>query len=197
MSQMIEVMSDVDLLGMMVGSKTAARMLQDAGGRLSTLLNVCPASYEPEPKVKTKLLVAKELVRRSLIETMRQRDVLASPESVRDYLRMTLAGRDYEVFMVLFLDAQNRILEAEEMFRGTLTQTSVDFNHSPADLLKAIDKLSGPSKNRSEFIETAVRAYIAQLVRRERNAHDLEILNKRADRLNEEALDVLAYQGNW
>jgi DNA repair protein RadC len=44
---------------------------------------------------------------------------------VRDYLRMTLAGRDYEVFMVLFLDAQNRILESEEMFRGTLTQTSV------------------------------------------------------------------------
>jgi DNA repair protein RadC len=43
----------------------------------------------------------------------------------RGYLRMTLAGRDYEVFMVLFLDAQNRILEAEEMFRGTLTQTSV------------------------------------------------------------------------
>ena len=125
MSQLIEVMSDVDLLGMMVGSQTAARMLQDAGGRLSTLLNVCPASYEPEPRVKTKLLVAKELVRRSLMETMRQRDVLASPESVRDYLRMTLAGRDYEVFMVLFLDAQNRILEAEEMFRGTLTQTSV------------------------------------------------------------------------
>ena len=70
MSQLIEVMSDVDLLGMMVGSKTAARMLQDAGGRLSTLLNVCPTSYEPEPRVKTKLLVAKELVRRSLIETM-------------------------------------------------------------------------------------------------------------------------------
>jgi hypothetical protein len=84
-SQLIEVMSDVDLLGMMVGSQTAARMLQEAGGRLSTLLNVCPASYEPEPKVKTKLLVAKELVRRSLMETMRQRDVLASPASVRDY----------------------------------------------------------------------------------------------------------------
>jgi DNA repair protein RadC len=78
-----------------------------------------------QPKVKSKLLVAKELVRRSLMRAMRHRDVLASPESVRDYLRMTLAGRDYEVFMVLFLDAQNRILEAEEMFRGTLTQTSV------------------------------------------------------------------------
>ena len=125
MSQMIEVMSDVDLLGLLVGSKTAVRMLEDAGGRLSTLLNVCPASWEPEPKVKTKLLVAKELVRRSLIEVMRQRDALSSPASVRDYLRMTLAGRDYEVFMVLFLDAQNRIIASEEMFRGTLTQTSV------------------------------------------------------------------------
>ena len=125
MSQLIEVMSDVDLLGLLVGSKTAVRMLEDAGGRLSTLLNVCPASCEPEPKVKTKLLVAKELVRRSLIEVMRQRDALSSPASVRDYLRMTLAGRDYEVFMVLFLDAQNRIIASEEMFRGTLTQTSV------------------------------------------------------------------------
>ena len=125
MSQLSEVMSDVDLLGLLVGSKTAVRMLEDAGGRLSTLLNVCPASCEPEPKVKTKLLVAKELVRRSLIEVMRQRDALSSPASVRDYLRMTLAGRDYEVFMVLFLDAQNRIIASEEMFRGTLTQTSV------------------------------------------------------------------------
>ena len=125
MSQLIEVMSDVDLLGLLVGSKTAVRMLEDAGGRLSTLLNLCPASWEPEPKVRTKLLVAKELVRRSLIEVMRQRDALSSPASVRDYLRMTLAGRDYEVFMVLFLDAQNRIIASEEMFRGTLTQTSV------------------------------------------------------------------------
>ena len=125
MSQLIEVMSDVDLLGLLVGSKTAVRMLEDAGGRLSTLLNLCPASCEAEPKVRTKLLVAKELVRRSLIEVMRQRDALSSPASVRDYLRMTLAGRDYEVFMVLFLDAQNRIIASEEMFRGTLTQTSV------------------------------------------------------------------------
>ena len=125
MSQLIEVMSDVDLLGLLVGSKTAVRMLEDAGGRLSTLLNLCPASCQPEPKVRTKLLVAKELVRRSLIEVMRQRDALSSPASVRDYLRMTLAGRDYEVFMVLFLDAQNCIIASEEMFRGTLTQTSV------------------------------------------------------------------------
>ena len=125
MCQLVEAMSDADLLGMMVGSKTAARMLQDAGGSLSTLLNESVAAYDAQPRVRTKLQVAKELVRRSLVEAMRQRDVLSSPASVRDYLRMTLAGRDYEVFMVLFLDAQNRVLAAEEMFRGTLTQTSV------------------------------------------------------------------------
>ena len=125
MSQIIEAMSDADLLGMMVGSKTAARMLQDAGGSLSKLLNECPAMYDLQPKVRTKLQVAKELVRRSLLEALRHRDALSSPASVRDYLRMTLTGRDYEVFMVLFLDAQHRVIESEEMFRGTLTQTSV------------------------------------------------------------------------
>jgi DNA repair protein RadC len=125
MSQVIQAMSDADLLGMMVGSKTAARMLQDAGGSLSTLLNESIPSYDVQPKVRTKLQVAKELVRRSLLETLRHRDALSSPASVRDYLRMTLTGRDYEVFMVLFLDAQNRVIESEEMFRGTLTQTSV------------------------------------------------------------------------
>jgi DNA repair protein RadC len=125
MSQVIQAMSDADLLGMMVGTKTAARMLQDAGGSLSTLLNESIPSYDVQPKVTMRLRVAKELVRRSLLEALRHRDVLSSPATVRDYLRMSLAGRDYEVFMALFLDAQNRVIESEEMFRGTLTQTSV------------------------------------------------------------------------
>jgi len=125
MNQVIQAMSDADLLGMMVGSKIAARVLQDAGGSLSALLNESLPSNDLQPKARTKLQVAKELVRRSLLETLRHRDVLSSPASVRDYLRMTLNGRDYEVFMALFLDAQNRVIEPEEMFRGTLTQTSV------------------------------------------------------------------------
>jgi DNA repair protein RadC len=121
----IEAMSDADLLGMMVGNKTAQRILREAGGSLSALLNESVAPYDPQPKVRTRLQAAKELVRRSLREALRQRDALSSPTLVRDYLRMTLTGRDYEVFMVLFLDAQNRVLASEEMFRGTLTQTSV------------------------------------------------------------------------
>jgi len=62
------------------------------------------------------------------------------------------------------------------------------------ELLKTVDKLSGRNKSRSEFIEAALKAYIAFIVRNEQSAKDLEIINWRADDLNEEALDVLAYQ---
>lgn len=62
------------------------------------------------------------------------------------------------------------------------------------DILAAIDKRSGQFKNRSDFIEAAVRAYIDRLLRAEQDARDLAIINRRADRLNQEAVDVLAYQ---
>jgi metal-responsive CopG/Arc/MetJ family transcriptional regulator len=65
-----------------------------------------------------------------------------------------------------------------------------------SDLLKTIDKLSGRNRSRSDFIEAALKAYIAQLVRNEQNSRDLEIINRRADELNKEALDVLLYQVN-
>lgn len=62
------------------------------------------------------------------------------------------------------------------------------------DLLKIIDQKSGQFKNRSEFIETALRVYIKQMIRKQQNARDLDIINRRADHLNKEAADVLAYQ---
>jgi metal-responsive CopG/Arc/MetJ family transcriptional regulator len=62
------------------------------------------------------------------------------------------------------------------------------------DLLEAVDRLSGKDKNRSEFIEAAIQAYIARIALHKRNAKDLDIINERADDLNEEALDVLDYQ---
>ena len=49
----------------------------------------------------------------------------AAPSAVADYLRLRVGGLEHEVFGVLWLDAQNRLIEAEELFRGTLTQTSV------------------------------------------------------------------------
>lgn len=62
------------------------------------------------------------------------------------------------------------------------------------DLLEAIDRRVERYKNRSEFIEIALWAFIAQMMRDEQNARDIQIINQRADYLNEEALDVLAYQ---
>ena len=62
------------------------------------------------------------------------------------------------------------------------------------NLLTTIDQLAGDYKNRSLFLETAAWAFIEYLQRTERNARDLEIINQRADALNEEALDVLSYQ---
>ena len=61
-------------------------------------------------------------------------------------------------------------------------------------LLAEIDRHAGKSVNRSEFIETAVRSYLAALVRKHQNLRDLAIINRRAARLNREAADVLDYQ---
>ena len=65
------------------------------------------------------------MARRALGETMKARSAFASPTAVRDYLCLHLAGLAHEVFFALWLDAQHRLLAAEELFRGTLSQTSV------------------------------------------------------------------------
>ena len=56
---------------------------------------------------------------------LRGEPALASPDAVRDYLRLLLHDRGHEVFVCLFLDAQHRMIASEELFRGTLAQTSV------------------------------------------------------------------------
>ena len=56
---------------------------------------------------------------------VREADALVTPDAVRDYLRLLLGDRPHEVFVVMFLDSQHRVIETLEMFRGTLTQTSV------------------------------------------------------------------------
>ena len=59
--------------------------------------------------------------------------VLASPAAVRDYLQLTIAEREHEVFVCVFLDAQNKVVALDELFRGTLSQTSV----YPREIVKA------------------------------------------------------------
>lgn len=66
-----------------------------------------------------------EMARRALHEEMQSGNALNSPGTVRDYLQLLLRVRQQEVFMAIFLDAQHRVLASEELFSGTLTQTSV------------------------------------------------------------------------
>ncbi len=77
------------------------------------------------PAKRAEIVAVLELARRAMAQQLQERTVFADPSAIKHYLKLHLAARSYEVFAVIFLDAQNRLLCMEEMFRGTLTQTSV------------------------------------------------------------------------
>ncbi|MBL8470347.1 MAG: DNA repair protein RadC [Rhodocyclaceae bacterium] len=107
----------------------ARDLLERYGGRLLPLIEAPIAELSSQtglgPAKAAQLKASLEISRRALLQTMAERDMLGSPAAVRDWLRLKLAHLGHEVFMVLLLDAQNRLIEASELFRGTLTQTSV------------------------------------------------------------------------
>ena len=97
-------------------------------GSISGLLAAGPELLEIKGLGQAKtaqFAAAIELSRRAMREEMSSRDALTSPGSVRDYLRLSLAHRQHEVFVCIWLDAQHKVVGTEEAFRGTLTQTSV------------------------------------------------------------------------
>lgn len=77
------------------------------------------------PAKRAELVAVLELARRALAQQLREREVFDSPDTVKHYVQLHLAAKGHEVFAVLFLDSQNRLLALEELFRGTLTQASV------------------------------------------------------------------------
>ena len=106
-----------------------AQQLLDSFGGVAALLRAGPQELQRVkglgPAKRAELAAVLELARRSLAEEWALRPLFDSPTKVKDFLRLQLAGRGHEVFAVMFLDAQNRLIRLEEMFRGTLTQTSV------------------------------------------------------------------------
>ncbi|HKA38624.1 MAG TPA: DNA repair protein RadC [Burkholderiales bacterium] len=106
-----------------------ARDLMNRFGSLSALLAADAAAMCSVTGLGTakaaQLAAVMEMARRVLKEKLERGSALGSPQAVRDYLRLKLQERPHEIFVGVFLDAQNRVLAVEELFRGTLTQTSV------------------------------------------------------------------------
>ncbi len=131
-----EALSDAELVAILLRTGVKGRSAVDlaraalsACGSLSTLLSAERAAFKAirglgDAKY-AQVQAVLEMSRRALRQTLDRGTALSSPQAVRDYLRLKLQGRPHEVFVAVFLDAQNRVLAVEELFRGTLTQTSV------------------------------------------------------------------------
>jgi DNA repair protein RadC len=106
----------------------AQQVLQGCGG-YSGLLQAGPDKLKAikglGPAKRAELLAVMEMARRALAQPLRQADVFDTPGRVKDYLALHLGGREREVFCVLFLSAQHHMLAVEDLFQGTLMQTSV------------------------------------------------------------------------
>ncbi len=131
-----EALSDAELLAIFlrlgVKGKSAVELARDLLAHFGSLTRLFAAGEREfrlfpglGPAKFAQLKAVLEMARRALTETLREQDVLSSPGAVRDWLRLKLSGLGHEVFMVVFLDAQNRVIALEELFKGTLTQTSV------------------------------------------------------------------------
>jgi DNA repair protein RadC len=120
-------LSDTDLLEKLIGVRQTQKCYRGSLGAMFAPVD------GPE-----KCVVARELVKRWLGEEIKHGDMLNSPATVRDYLRIHFAGREYESFVAVFLDSQHQVLEVDELFRGTLTQTSV----YPREVVKAALKVN-------------------------------------------------------
>ena len=136
-------MSDAELIALVirsgrpgVGAADLGQRLIDRHGSLAAVLASSVQSLATMPGLgpaKAGALVAAiELVRRASLELIEGRTVLDRPQAVREFLALLLSGRDQEIFVVLFVDSQNRLIRHDEMFRGTLSQTAV----YPRDIVK-------------------------------------------------------------
>jgi DNA repair protein RadC len=102
----------------LLGPDGIAGLLQATAQSLQLVKGLGPAK-------QAELLAVFELARRALSQRLKEREAFQTPDAVKQYLQLQLAHKNHEVFAVLFLDNQNRMLAMEELFRGTLSQTSV------------------------------------------------------------------------
>lgn len=182
LQQGVAALSDAELLAIFlrvgVTGKSAVDLARDLLTRFGNLNGIFSAGLAEISAVNgmgtskfTQLQAIFEMSRRALKEQMQARDVLTSPQQVRDYLCLKLGSLTREVFVVLFLDAQNRVLAYEELFSGTLTQTSVyprevvkrALHHNAASVIFAHNHPSGIAEQSraDELLTTALKQALA------------------------------------
>ncbi|MBK5207585.1 MAG: DNA repair protein RadC, partial [Polaromonas sp.] len=129
-------LSDAELLALLLRTglpgKNALQMGQELLEKfdgVAGLLHTGPEALKSikglGPAKRAELVAVLELARRALAQQLKERTIFATPDAVKQFLQLHLAAKKHEVFAVLFLDVQNKLLALEELFRGTLTQTSV------------------------------------------------------------------------
>ena len=129
-------LSDAELLALLLRSgirgKNVLQLAQElvvrfggVAGLLHTPAEALKTVKGLGPAKRAELVAVLELARRALAQQLTQKPLFNTPQAVHDFLQLQLGGLQYEVFAVLFLDSQYRLIALEEMFRGTLTQTSV------------------------------------------------------------------------
>ena len=181
-------LSDPELLALLLRTGMAgknvfalAQELLDGFGGLAGLLHAQADDLRRTkglggPAKRAELLAVLELARRALAEQLRERAVFTSPDAVKQYLQLHLARQPHEVFAVMFLDAQNRLIALETLFRGTLTQTSVypreivirALEHQSASVVLAHNHPSGtvqPSRADEALTQTLKAALVLVDVR--------------------------------
>ena len=131
-----ESLSDAELVAIFLRTgrkgRSAVDLAREALVRFGSLTGLLAAGVDTVTAVSglgaakyVQLQAALEMARRALREKLDRGSALSSPQAVRDFLRLKLQDRPHEIFVGVFLDAQNRVLAVEELSRGTLTQTSV------------------------------------------------------------------------
>jgi DNA repair protein RadC len=129
-------LSDIEVLALLLRTglpgrgvfELAAQVLRDFDG-FAGLLQAEASDLKRikglGPAKRAEIAAVVEMARRALAQPLRAAPVFDAPQKVKDYLALHLGTRAQEVFAVLFLDGQHRLVALEEMFHGTLTQTSV------------------------------------------------------------------------
>lgn len=173
-------LSDVELLALLLRTGITgknvlqlARELLDHFGGIRGLLDAGADALKQVkglgPAKRAEVVAVLEIARRALAERLETRAVFESPKAAQEYLQLQLGSRPHEVFAVMFLDSQNRLIAMEDMFRGTLNQATIypreivvrALHHHAAAVVLAHNHPSGnaePSRADIELTRTVLTA---------------------------------------